>query len=230
MNPIIKVIIPAYNEEDSIAEVVQDIPNIVDEVIVVNNNSTDATGKNAKNAGATVLTEKKRGYGYACLKGIDYIIKNKHNPDIIVFLDGDYSDYPEQLEDIISPIIYQDIDFVIGARVKQLRKEGSMTPQQVFGNRLATLLMKFFFKSEFTDLGPFRAIKFEKLLELQMEDKTYGWTIEMQLKVIKKKYSYIEIPVKYRKRIGVSKVSGTVKGAVSAGVKILYWIFKYSFK
>ena len=129
---------------------------------------------------------------------------------------------------IVQPIIEDDIDFVIGARVKRLREEGSMTPQQIFGNWLATFLMSIFFRSRFTDLGPFRAIKYDKLLDLKMEDKTYGWTVEMQLKALKRKFSYVEVPVKYRNRIGVSKVSGTVKGAIFAGVKILGWIFKYS--
>ncbi len=230
MKQNIKVIIPAYNEQDSIANVIRDIPAFVDEVIVISNNSTDDTELNAKNAGATVLKEDRKGYGYACLKGMQYISKKNNKPDIIVFLDGDYSDYPEQLTEIVSPIINKDIDFVIGSRIKRLREKGSMTPQQVFGNWLATFLMKLFFKANFTDLGPFRAIKYSKLLELQMEDKTYGWTVEMQLKVLKKKFSYTEIPVKYRNRIGVSKVSGTVKGTIFAGVKILSWIFKYSFK
>lgn len=228
--PNIKVIIPAYNEADSIGLVVKDIPSIVDEVIVVSNNSTDHTELNAKNAGATVLVEKQKGYGYACLKGMDYISKLEQKPDIIVFLDGDYSDYPEELTKIVQPIIEENIDFVVGSRVKKLREEGSMTKPQIFGNWLATSLMKLFFRSTFTDLGPFRAIKYEKLLKLKMEDKTYGWTVEMQLKVLKQKLSYKEIPVNYRNRIGVSKVSGTIKGAIFAGVKILAWIFKYSFK
>ena len=235
MKTIIKVIIPAYNEEDSISKVLHDIPNIVDEVIVVSNNSTDKTEENAAKSGATVLQEPKRGYGYACLKGMDYIASISLNnqekkPDIIVFLDGDYSDYPEQLLELIAPIINDTIDFVIGSRVKELREVGSMTPQQIFGNWLATFLMKIFFGAKFTDLGPFRAIKYDKLLALNMEDKTYGWTVEMQLKALKQRLSYTEIPMKYRNRIGVSKVSGTVKGSIFAGIKILGWIFKYSFK
>ncbi|MDX1279141.1 glycosyltransferase family 2 protein [Oceanihabitans sediminis] len=228
--PNIKVIIPAFNEADSIAKVIHDIPEIVSEVIVVSNNSTDATESNAKNAGATVLKEERMGYGYACLKGMDYISKQEIKPDILVFLDGDYSDFPEVLTQIVQPIIKNNIDFVIGARVKELRESGSMTPQQIFGNWLATFLMKLFFGAKFTDLGPFRAIKYEKLLALNMVDKTYGWTVEMQLKALKQKLSYVEIPVNYRNRIGVSKVSGTVKGSIMAGVKILGWIFKYSFK
>ena len=228
--PIIKVIIPAYNEVDSIAKVILDIPRTVDEIIVVNNNSTDNTETNAKQAGATVLNENRKGYGYACLKGMDYISKQEIKPDIVVFLDGDYSDYPEELTKIIQPIVDNNIDFVVGARVKQLRENGSMTKPQIFGNWLATTLMTYLFKSTFTDLGPFRAIKYNKLLALNMEDKTYGWTVEMQLKVLKQKMTYVEIPVPYRNRIGISKVSGTVKGAVMAGIKILGWIFKYSFK
>jgi len=228
--PRIKVIIPAFNEEESIGLVIKDIPEYVEEVIVISNNSTDKTEENAAKAGATVLKEPRKGYGYACLKGMNFIAEQQTPPDIIVFLDGDYSDYPEQLTQLIAPIIEKDIDFVIGARVKRLREAGSMTLPQIFGNWLATFLMKLLFGSKFTDLGPFRAIKYHNLLALAMEDKTYGWTVEMQLKALKKDFSYQEIPVKYRNRIGVSKVSGTVKGAVMAGVKILGWIFKYGVK
>ena len=230
MNTIIKVIIPAYNEEDSIASVIQDIPSIVSEIIIVSNNATDQTENNAKNTGATVLKEQRKGYGYACLKGMDYIAQQEVKPEIVVFLDVDYSDYPEQLTDIVAPIINKGKDFVIGTRVKRLREKGAMTLPQIFGNWLATFLMKLFFNANFTDLGPFRAIKYNKLLALKMEDKTYGWTVEMQLKALKQKLAYVEVPVKYRNRIGVSKVSGTVKGTIFAGVKILTWIFKYSFK
>lgn len=230
MSLSIKVIIPAYNEADSIGHVVKDIPAIVDEIIVISNNSTDATEAVAKAAGATVLKESNKGYGYACLEGMRYVASKEKQPDIIVFLDGDYSDYPEQLTELIAPILEKDIDFVVGARVASLREDGSMTAPQKFGNWLATSLMSLFFGSTFTDLGPFRAIKYDKLLALHMEDKTYGWTVEMQLKALKKKYTYQEIPMKYRNRIGISKVSGTLKGAIFAGIKILSWIFKYSFK
>lgn len=227
---IIKVIIPAYNEEKAIANVIGEIPNFVSEVIVISNNSTDNTVLVATNAGATVLTENRMGYGYACLKGLEYISNQPIKPDIVVFLDGDYSDYPEELIKLTTPIIENNIDFVIGARVKNLREKHAMTPQQIFGNWLATTLMKLFFKATYTDLGPFRAIKYSKLVALNMEDKTYGWTVEMQLKVLKQKMSYLEIPVRYKNRIGVSKVSGTVKGTVMAGIKIIGWIFKYTFK
>jgi glycosyltransferase involved in cell wall biosynthesis len=230
MTPIIKVIIPAYNEQDSIGKVIGDIPKIVDEIIVISNNSTDKTVENAKKAGATVLFENRKGYGYACLKGMDYIAKKEKTPEVVVFLDGDYSDYPEQLTTLVNPILIDNLDFVVGARIKELRESGSMTPQQVFGNWLATFLMKILFNAKFTDLGPFRAIKYNKLLALKMEDTTYGWTVEMQLKVLKQELTYKEVPMKYRNRIGVSKVSGTIKGSILAGVKILGWIFKYSFK
>jgi glycosyltransferase involved in cell wall biosynthesis len=230
MAPKIRVIIPAYNEQESIGKVIAEIPEIVSEIIVVSNNSSDDTELVAKSAGATVLRENQKGYGYACLLGMDHIAKTAPDTDIVVFLDGDYSDYPEELLILIRPIVENEMDMVIGARVANLRLPNSMTPQQVFGNWLATFLMKLFFDAKFTDLGPFRAIKYQKLLELKMEDKTYGWTVEMQLKALKQNFSYVEVPVRYRQRIGVSKVSGTIKGTVMAGFKILGWIFKYSFK
>jgi len=230
MSFIINVIIPAFNEEASIGKVISEIPDLVSEIIVVNNNSSDQTENVAKMTGATVLSEPQKGYGFACLKGLEYIASQEIKPDIVVFLDGDYSDYPQELHKIIAPIISNNIDLAIGSRVKRWQQKGSMTFPQIFGNWLATSLMKLFFDAKFTDLGPFRAIKYEKLLALQMQDKTYGWTVEMQLKAVKQKLSYIEVPVHYKNRIGTSKVSGTVKGAIFAGVKILSWIFKYSFK
>lgn len=225
--PTIKVIIPAFNEEKSIAKVIADIPDFVEEIVVVNNNSTDQTALVAAKAGATVLTEKSKGYGYACLKGIDYLSQKDKTPDILVFLDGDFSDFPQELTKVIQPIKNNSADFVVGARVKELRQLGSLTPQQVFGNWLACFLMKILYRSSFTDLGPFRAIRWSTIEKLQMSDKTYGWTIEMQLKVICQKIAYQEVPVSYKKRIGVSKVSGTVKGTIFAGMKIIGWIFKH---
>lgn len=225
--PTIKVIIPAFNEEKSIAKVITEIPDFVEEIVVVNNNSTDQTVQVATKAGASVLTEKSKGYGYACLKGIDYLSQKDKTPDILVFLDGDFSDFPQELTKVIQPIIDGSVDFVVGARVKELRASGSLTPQQVFGNWLACFLMKILYQSSFTDLGPFRAIRWETLENLKMSDKTYGWTIEMQLKVLRQKISYQEVPVSYKKRIGVSKVSGTVKGTIFAGIKIIGWIFKH---
>ena len=230
MEYAVKVIIPAHNEVAAISKVVGDIPNFVQEIIVVDNGSTDLTSEVAKCTGATVLVEPNKGYGSACLKGIEYIQNSNQKTDIVVFLDGDYSDYPEQMSEIIAPILNQDIDFVLGSRKRSLSEKGAMQPQQRFGNWLATNLMRLFFNSKFTDLGPFRAIKYEVLQQLGMKDKTYGWTVEMQLKILKQNFSYSEVPVKYRNRIGVSKVSGTLKGTIFAGMKILTWIFKYSFK
>ena len=225
--PKIVVIIPAYNEENSIAKVVNDIPKgLVNEVIVVNNNSNDDTDVNAQNAGATVLHEDRPGYGYACLKGMAYIKQLQLLPDIVVFIDADYSDHPKEMPMLIQPII-NGMDMVIGSRALGKKEKGSMTPQQVFGNWLATRLLKMIYNVHYTDLGPFRAIRYDKLLEINMQDKTYGWTVEMQLKAAKLKMKIIEVPVNYRKRIGFSKISGTVKGTVLAGYKIITTIFKY---
>ena len=230
MKSNIKVIIPALNEQDAISKVIKEIPEFVDEIIVIDNGSNDNTSVVAKEFGATVLHEIKRGYGYACLKGLNYIRNLKDRTDVIVFLDGDYSDYPNQMSKLISPIIYDNFDFVLGSRRQILSEKGAMNSHQIFGNWLATTLMSLLFKSKFTDLGPFRAIKYDVLQKLNMCDKTYGWTVEMQLKILKHKYKYLEVPVKYRNRIGVSKVSGTLKGSIFAGIKILTWIFKYSLK
>jgi glycosyltransferase involved in cell wall biosynthesis len=227
-NPRIVVIIPAYNEENSIAKVLSDIPpGLVSEVIVVNNNSNDATEVNARDAGATVLREKRRGYGYACLKGIAYIKQLQPEPDIVVFIDADYSDLPEEMPLLVQPIINEKIDMVIGSRALGKKEKRSMTVQQVFGNWLATGLLKIMYGFRYTDLGPFRAIRYDKLLEINMQDTTYGWTVEMQLKAVKLKMKIIEVPVSYRKRIGFSKISGTLKGTVLAGYKIITTIFKY---
>lgn len=226
----IRVIIPAFNEEASIGLVVNDIPDYITEIIVVSNRSTDKTEAVARTNGATVINEPRRGYGYACLKGMDYIAQHHKNTDIVVFLDGDYSDYPEEMTALLRPILEDDIDFVIGARAKQLREKGSMTLPQIFGNWLATRLMKFLYGANYSDLGPFRAITYKKLLDLNMQDKTYGWTVEMQLKALRQKLTYTEVNVHYRNRIGDSKVSGTFKGAILAGVKIIGWILKYATK
>ncbi len=224
----VAAIIPAYNEEKSIAKVIRDIPSVISEIIVVNNNSSDRTAEAAVLAGATVLFEEMQGYGAACLKGIEYC-KNK-NFDIIVFLDGDYSDYPEETYDFIDRIKNENYDFVIGSRIVGKSEKGALPFQSRIGNTIAGVLINFFWKVKYTDLGPFRAIKFDKLLELNMNDKWYGWTVEMQIKAAQKKMKIIEIPVKYRKRIGKSKVTGTIKGTVMASIIILSTIFSYAFK
>lgn len=227
MRPAIYVIIPAYNEESSIAKVISEIPaGLVTEIVVVDNASTDRTAEVALRSGATVLRQSERGYGNACLMGISYCRKQTPAPDIAVFMDGDYSDFPNEITAVIQPIIDDKADLVIGSRTLGKRQRGSMTIQQIFGNWLATTLLRLFFKARFTDLGPFRAIRFPLLLELKMKDKTYGWTVEMQVKAARQRIRFTEVPVSYRKRIGVSKVSGTLKGTLMAGYKILYTIFK----
>ncbi len=226
--PDIRVIIPAFNEQNAVGLVIDEIPkDLVSEIIVVDNGSTDDTFQQAQSRGATVLQEPVRGYGNACLKGMDHIAESSTRPDIVVFLDGDHSDYPEQMRDLVKPIIDGKVDMVIGSRAMGQKEQGSMTPQQVFGNWLATWLIKLFYGVRFTDLGPFRAIRYESLLTIGMQDRTYGWTVEMQLKAAKLNLRSIDIPVDYRRRIGISKVSGTVKGTIGAGYKIIYTIFKY---
>ncbi len=225
--PIVDVIIPAYNEENSIDLVVKEIPSIVRDIVVVNNNSSDSTSRIASEAGATVVNEPISGYGRACLTGMEKVKENPQPPDIIVFLDADYSDYPAELLHVIQPIIDGEADIVIGSRALGEKEAGSMTFPQIFGNWLATRLIKIFYGQRYTDLGPFRAIRWEKLRNLEMEDKTFGWTIEMQIKAVKKGLRISEVPVNYKKRIGVSKISGTVKGTVMAGYKIIGAVFKY---
>ncbi len=226
----IAVIIPAFNEEASIGLVINDIPkeNVIS-IVVGNNNSTDNTKMVAESAGAIVVDEPRKGYGWACLKAMEYVAEQIEKPDIIVFLDGDYSDYPQEMPQITAPILKDDIDLVIGSRALGQKVKGSMTVPQRFGNWLATRLMRLFYGVKYTDLGPFRAIKYDQLLALGMQDKTYGWTIEMQIKAAKKKMTSTEVPVNYKKRIGVSKVSGTVKGTILAGYKIIGSIIKYKF-
>lgn len=225
--PIIDVIIPAYNEEQSIPKVIAEIPKIVRHVVVANNNSTDRTGQVAESAGAEVVFEPQKGYGKACLAAMDWIKSRAVQPDIVVFLDGDYSDYPEEMNELIRPILNGKADMVIGSRALGQRESGSMTLPQVFGNWLATNMMRFMHGAKFSDLGPFRAIVWRKLVNLNMIDQNFGWTIEMQIKAHKAGLRYAEIPVNYRRRIGVSKVSGTVKGVFGAGYKIILTIFRY---
>ena len=225
--PYITVIIPAYNEEKAIGKVIKEIPkDIVNEIIVINNNSNDDTKKVAISEGATVLDEPKRGYGQACLKGIEYLKEKSPQTDIVVFMDGDHSDYPSELSKLVKPIIENDMDMVIGSRTLGKAEKGALTPQQIFGNKLATTLIRLIYGIRYTDLGPFRAIKFNPLLKLKMQDKNYGWTTEMQIKAAKQKLNVSEVPVNYRSRIGTSKISGTIKGSLLAGYKIILTIFR----
>ena len=224
----IRVIIPALNEQNAIGHVIEEIPkDWVSEIIVVDNGSSDQTFSTAQKLGVVVLKEPKRGYGWACLKAIDHLSKSNLKPDIVVFIDADYSDYPTELVKLVDPIINGAADMVIGSRNLGVKEPGSMMPQQIFGNWLATKLISYLYGTDYTDLGPFRAIKYEALMQLKMDDKTYGWTVEMQIKAIKNKLNIQEIAVNYRKRIGISKVSGTFKGTVLAGYKIISTIIKY---
>ena len=224
----IRVIIPAFNEQNALGKVLDEIPvDLVKEVIVVDNASTDNTAQIAINFGVTLLIESRKGYGNACLKAIDYIISMNEPTDIVVFLDADYSDYPREMNQLVKPIVKDDYDLVIGSRTLGEKERGAMTLHQIFGNWLATKLISIFYHIKFTDLGPFRAIKFDKLMMLSMQDKNYGWTVEMQIKAAKHKLRCVEVPANYRKRIGFSKVSGTLKGTILAGYKIIWTIFKY---
>lgn len=223
------VIIPVLNEEDSIGLVLGDLPKVAS-VFVVDNGSTDNSIQVAQQAGAIVVKEPQRGYGKACLTGIDHVsraIENNHAQTIITFIDGDYSDHPNEIIDLIRPIAEDGFDFVIGSRATGTREKGAMHFQALFGNWLACTLMWLFWGKKFTDLGPFRAIRYESLESLQMVDQNFGWTIEMQIKAVQKGLRIKEIPVSYRCRIGVSKISGTISGTIKAGYKILYTIFKY---
>ncbi len=220
------VIIPAFNEEKAIISVLRDIPcHLVSDVIVVDNGSSDATAALARQAGAHVVREPKRGYGRACLNGM--ALAERLKPDVVVFLDADYSDYPEEMELLLQKI-EEGYDLVVGSRVLGRSAPGALLPQARWGNRLAVSLIRLFFGFSFTDLGPFRAIRWSKLLALNMTDQNFGWTVEMQIKAIRNKLRIAEVPVSYRRRIGVSKVTGTVWGTLRAGYKILYTIFKYA--
>lgn len=218
------VVIPTLNEAAAIGNVVAEIPAWVDGIVVADNGSTDGTGEVARAAGATVVTETEPGYGAACLAGI----KQLGAVDIVVFLDGDYSDYPEDMAELVDPIASGAVDFVIGSRAIGERERGSLTPQQLFGNWLATTLIAKIWGTRYTDLGPFRAIRASSLRQLAMADRNYGWTVEMQIKAVEQKLRLHEVPARYRRRIGVSKVSGTIKGSVMAGAKILMIIGRHA--
>jgi len=224
MLPKISVILPAYNEEASIGLVLQDLPReTLHEIIVVDNNSTDDTARVALENGAKVVGEKRQGYGSACLKGISEL----DDPDIVVFLDADYSDYPEEITQLVEPIIAGKMDFVLGSRMVLPQSRNALLPQARYGNQLAVFMIRLFFGWRFTDLGPFRAIRYESLKAISMQDQDFGWTVEMQIKAVKNGLRIQEIPVRYRERVGVSKITGTVSGTFKAGTKIIYTIFKY---
>ena len=224
MSPKISVIIPAYNEEESLPHVLNDLPKgRLHQIIVVDNRSTDRTAEVARANGATVVYEKRQGYGQACLSGMDAL----DAPDIVVFLDGDYSDFPEEIDLLLAPILKGEADFIVGSRMILDESRKALLPQARYGNQLAVFLIRLFFGHRFTDLGPFRAIRYESLQAIGMRDKNFGWTVEMQIKAVQKGLRIREVPVRYRMRIGVSKITGTVSGTLKAGTKIIYTIFKY---
>ena len=228
LTPIIDVVMPALNEEDAIVLVLADMPwPFIRRVVVADNGSTDNTAEVARAGGAIVVPAPQRGYGAACLAALAEVRKDP--PDIVVFLDADYSDHPEELPEVVRPITEGGYDLVIGSRTRGEHQKGALLPQAIFGNWLSCLLIKWIYGVEFTDLGPFRAVRWEDLERLKMADRDFGWTVEMQVKAAKAGLRCTEVPVSYRKRVGVSKVSGTIKGSFLAGEKILYTIFKEAF-
>jgi glycosyltransferase involved in cell wall biosynthesis len=226
----VTVIIPALNEERSLPLVLRDLPG-VGEVIVVDNGSSDATSAVATSFGATVLREPQRGYGAACLAGLREVERKvaagASPPMVIAFVDADYSDHPDLLPEIVGPILEGEADFVLGSRLMGEREPGAMPPQSVYGNEFACFLMRWLFGARYTDLGPFRAVSWAALQQLRMQDRNFGWTVEMQIKAARRRLRVLEVPVPYRRRVGVSKISGTVSGTIRAGSKILYLIAKY---
>lgn len=218
---VIAVVIPALNEEQAIGKVLVAIPRWVDDVVVVDNGSTDGTARVVRTKGARLVIEPERGYGAACQAGVRALRAS----DVVVFLDGDFSDLPEEMERLVDPIVAGRADLVIGSRVTGPSEAGALSAQQRFGNWLACRLMRWFWDARYTDLGPFRAIGRAALERLDMRDRGFGWTIEMQIKGVRSGLRVQEVPVSYRRRIGVSKISGTLSGAVQAGFKIMFVIF-----
>ena len=227
----VAVIIPALNEEESLPMVLGDLPKM-GEVIVVDNGSTDATAARGKQCGARIISESQRGYGAACLAGIaevDRLIREEGRTfDVVLFADADYSDHVDDVGKLIDPILTGDQDFVLGSRITGKREKGAMPPQSVYGNKFACWLMRTFVgKNTYTDLGPLRAIRYSSLKQLEMVDENFGWTIEMQMKAVQQNLRILELPVPYRRRIGTSKISGTISGTFKAGSKIIFSVWKY---
>lgn len=220
------VVIPALNEEASICQVLGSLP-AVGRLVVVDNGSNDATASLAREAGAEVVAEPRRGYGSACLAGLEALAQGDCVPAFVVFLDADASDDASLLPELVAPILADKADFVLGSRMLGKREPGAMPPVAVFGNYLASWLMRTFWGAPYTDLGPFRAIRYDRLFELGMVDRDYGWTMEMQIKAHRRGLRIREVPVPYRRRVGVSKISGTVRGSIAAGVKILTTLARY---
>ena len=223
----IDVVIPALNEERALPYVLRDIPRPpVRRIVVADNGSTDGTAAVAVANGAEVVHELERGYGAACLKALAHLRNDP--PEIVVFLDGDYSDHPQELPRLVTSIVEGDADFVVGSRATGKRERGALSLQQRVGNAIASSALRALYGARYTDLGPFRAIRWDVLEALEMRDRNYGWTVEMQIKAARHGVPYREVPVSYRPRIGISKVSGTVRGSVGAGVKILWLLGRYA--
>lgn len=221
----VSVIIPVYNEERALPEVLSEFPRShVSEIIVVDNGSTDRTFAVAQQANVKVVFEPRRGYGQACQAGLRAL---KPDAEVVVFLDGDHSDYPEDLPHLLAPIAHGAADVVIGSRVLGIAEPGALLPQQRVGNWLACRLIAWRFGRRFTDLGPFRAIRRAALDRLRLQDPTFGWNVEMQVKALKQNLNIVEVPVRYRPRIGQSKISGTVGGTARAGLAILGMILRH---
>lgn len=227
----VAVIIPALNEEKSLPLVLRDLPP-VGRVIVVDNGSTDATAEVAASLGATVVCEPVRGYGAACLRGLqvlrDFVQPHESAPQVVVFLDADYSDDPRLLPALVRPVLRGEADLVLGSRLRGKREPGALPPHSALGNRLACLLMKCILGASYTDLGPFRAIRYDSLRVLNMADMSFGWTIEMQVKAVQMGLRVMEVPAPYRRRIGRSKISGTLTGSARAAIGILGTLLKYA--
>jgi glycosyltransferase involved in cell wall biosynthesis len=235
--PRVAVLIPALDEEEALPRVLEEIPRgEVDLVLVVDNGSQDGTAEVARRSGARVVSEPVRGYGRACLAGLRYLLEEDPDrlrlsgADTIVFLDGDHSDHPADMSSLLAPIRSGDADLVIGTRMSDPEARSALLPQARFGNRLACLLMRVLFGARYTDLGPFRAIRVDALRHLRMQDLDYGWTVEMQLKAAVARLRVTEVPVRYRVRIGRSKITGTVAGSAKAGVAILRWILVWRWR
>ncbi|MEM7050014.1 MAG: glycosyltransferase family 2 protein [Acidobacteriota bacterium] len=238
----VDVVIPALNEEASLPRVLADLTALganpaagdadtggagVRRIVVADNGSTDGTAQVARQGGAVVVPAERPGYGSACLAGLDYL-RHHQPPDIVVFLDGDYSDHPDELPAVVAPILAGEADLVIGSRTLGRREPGALLPQARAGNLVACWLIRLLYGHRYTDLGPFRAIRWSALERLAMEDPNFGWTAEMQVKALRHRLTVAEVPVRYRKRVGVSKITGTVKGTVMAGYKILWTVLRYS--
>ena len=216
----VAAVIPAYNEESSVGLVLADLPRpLVERVVVCDNGSTDATARVAREAGAMVVEEPRRGYGAACLRALSALEPDP--PGVVLFLDADRSDDATEAGTVLAPILDGGADFVIGSRALGEAEPGSLTPVQRFGNHLAASLLRHFYGVRATDLGPFRAIRWDSLRALRMRDRDFGWTVEMQVKAARRGLRTVEVPVSYRARIGRSKISGTVRGTFLAGSKIL---------